>query len=38
MTLLDKDPDQFEATVRKIAEKILQYIDSSSLTGSLPLL
>jgi alanine-synthesizing transaminase len=38
MTLLDKEPDKFEATIKTIAEKIVQYIDSSSVTGSLPLL
>jgi aspartate/methionine/tyrosine aminotransferase len=38
MTLLDKDPDRFEAVVKRIADKIVQYIDSSSYSGSLPLL
>ena len=38
MTLLDKDPDKFEATIKTIADRIVQYIDSSSVTGSLPLL
>jgi len=38
MTLLDKDPDRFEATVSTIAEKIVQYIDSSNMNGTLPLL
>ena len=38
MTLLDKDPERFEATVRTIADKIVQYIDSSNMNGSLTLL
>jgi alanine-synthesizing transaminase len=38
MTLLDKDPDNFEAVVRKIADKIVEYIDSSNITSSFPLL
>lgn len=38
MTLLDKDPDNFAAVVRKIADKIVEYIDSSNITSSFPLL
>ena len=38
MTLLDKDPDRFEAVIKTIAEKIVEYIDSSNITSSLPLL
>ena len=30
MTLLDKDVDEFEHTVKTIAEKFTEYIDSSS--------
>jgi len=29
LTLLEKDEDKFEATIRKIAEKIVEYIDSA---------
>jgi aspartate/methionine/tyrosine aminotransferase len=38
MTLLDKEPDRFEVVIKTIAEKIVEYIDSSNITSSLPLL
>jgi alanine-synthesizing transaminase len=33
LTLLETDEDRFESTVKKLAEKIVEYIDSTKRTA-----